>query len=48
MGISRGVGDLKCPNSPEAEKRRDEYFKTIAFNGVVGQKMQEDWFGQPF
>jgi salicylate hydroxylase len=48
MNISKGVGELKCPDSPEGEKRREEYFKTIKFNGAIGQKMQEDWFNQPF
>ncbi|KAE9381867.1 FAD/NAD(P)-binding domain-containing protein [Stipitochalara longipes BDJ] len=48
MNLSKHVGDLKCPDSPEGEKRRGEYFKTIKFSGAIGQKMQDELFGEPF
>jgi salicylate hydroxylase len=48
MNISRGVGEMKCPTSPEGEKKRDEYFKTLGGNAGAALELQDDWFGQPF
>jgi salicylate hydroxylase len=48
MNLSKNSGNLKCPDSPEGEQRRAEYFETIKFNGAMGQKMQDFMFGEPF
>lgn len=48
MKISRDVGDLKCPMSPEEIKRRDEYFKETGFIAGSVPTIQDDWFSQPF
>jgi salicylate hydroxylase len=48
MNISRGIGELKCPTTPEGEKKRNEYFKAIGANAGATPKLQDDWFSQPF
>jgi salicylate hydroxylase len=48
MEISRGVGDMKCPTCPKAEKRRDEYFRQKGFIAGALPTIQDDWFSQPF
>ena len=46
--LSKNVGDLKCPGTPEGEQLRAKYFETMKFNGAVGSKMQDELFGGPF
>lgn len=48
MKISRGVGELKCPASPEAEKKREEFFANMPFNGPIQSSLYDEWFNQPF
>jgi len=48
MTLSKNVGDLKCPNTPEEEQRREAYFQIVKFNGAIGSKMQDELFGEPF